>query len=276
MVANTTGEGENAARSDFVRELVQCSLSANLVPSTLSITPPRRVVQFWNDVNRLPQDVHECIESWKMLELQDVELLLLDEGQARDFILRNLDPRHLNAYEKCYHLAMQSGYFRLCYILVKGGCYVDADDVYHGFGAEQIFCDGRLRIQPLCYDCSTDRMIPPAIFAESGANGPGWIFYFNNNPLIAPHGHHVVEKALENATTALELWSGGELPEIQSTTGPGNLTRTIFEICSDDTQMQETIDVLCDWEDIASSKWPLGYRNDKRNWRLSNRQQYHP
>src|SRR5450756_2058430 len=77
---------------------------------------------------RLPGDVGECIETWRKTEEQGVERLLFDKHHAREFIHRRLGQRHEEAYDKCYHPAMQSDYFRLCYILVEGGCYIDADD----------------------------------------------------------------------------------------------------------------------------------------------------
>ena len=69
--------------------------------------------------------------------------LLFDAEEAREFIERQLGPRHEEAYSKCYHPAMQSDYFRLCYIYVEGGCYVDADDVYRGRSIEHLFDDGQ-------------------------------------------------------------------------------------------------------------------------------------
>jgi len=124
---------------------------------------------------------------------------------------------------------MQSDYFRLCYIFVEGGCYVDADDVYRGAEIEHLFSDGRLKIQPLCYDISTEEMVPTPVFADPGANELNWIFYFNNNPLIAISKHPILERALSSATSSLESNGQSELPEIQSTTGPGNLTKSIFD-----------------------------------------------
>ena len=47
---------------------------------------------------------------------------------------------------------MQADYFRLCYLLVEGGFYVDADDVCVGTDIGWLFEDGRLKLQPLCYD----------------------------------------------------------------------------------------------------------------------------
>lgn len=171
---------------------------------------------------------------------------------------------------------MQSDYFRLCYILLEGGCYIDADDVHNGPGIARLLDDGQLNIQPLCYDVETDRMVPPEIFTEPGADAPTWIFYFNNNPLLAAPGHPIVEPALANATAAIEQATGGELLEIQSTTGPGNLTRSIFELAPQSGATLSTLQVLRDWENVARSRWPLSYRNDGRNWRLSNCREYQP
>jgi mannosyltransferase OCH1-like enzyme len=253
---------------------VQSSREPDVASSAFSRKPPKRIVQFWNNLDQLPGDVRECIESWRKIEEEGFELFLFDERQARDFIRRNLGPRYEKAYDKCYHPAMQSDYFRLCYVLAEGGCYVDADDVYHGPAIQHLFSDGRLKIQPLCYDMSTDEMVPPSVFTEPGANALSWIFYFNNNPLIAVRGHPIVERALTRATVALERYVVDELPEIQSTTGPGNLTKSIFDAATDNGQIEGVLLVLRDWEGVATSRWPLSYRSDERNWRLANRREY--
>jgi len=116
-------------------------------------------------------------------------------------------------------------------------------------------------------------MISSSNFVKPGANKWGWIFYFNTTPLIAARNHPIVERVLLNATLALEH-DQKELPEVQATTGPGILTRSIQEIISQEKHPEETMLVLHDWEYISTSKWPLSYRNDKRNWRLSNQQNY--
>jgi mannosyltransferase OCH1-like enzyme len=274
MATRNPAQEDHQARSDFVRELVQRSGMHDSVPAAYSTKPPRTIVQFWDDLDQLPGDVRECIESWKKLGEQGFEVLLFDNDSARDFVARRLGPRYESAYVKCYHPAMRSDYFRLCYILMEGGCYLDADDVYHGSAIEHLFNDGRLRIQPLCYDISTDQMVPPSVFTELGANASTWIFYFNNNPLIAVNGHPIVKRALAKATEVLERPTAGELPEIQSTTGPGNLTKSIFDLATEQGEIERALLVLCDWEDIAINKWSLSYRHDARNWRLSNQREY--
>lgn len=267
---------DHRARSTYVRRVVQRTGEPGPVPAAFSKGPRRTIVLFWDDLERLPGDVSECIESWRPLETHGFGVRLFDSSKAREFIASRLGLRHERAYRRCYHPAMQSDYFRLCYILLEGGCYIDADDVHNGPGIERFFDDGQLKIQPLCYDVETDQMIPPEIFTEPGADAPTWIFYFNNNPLLAGPGHPIVKRALANATAAIEQAADGELPEIQSTTGPGNLTRSIFELAQKSRSMLSALHVLRDWESIASSRWPLSYRSDRRNWRLSNCQKYQP
>lgn len=270
---NQTGENHQA-RSNFIRGLVQRS-DVPLAASSIFIQAiPKRIVQFWDDLEQLPEDVHACIETWRKIEEQGFERLLFDKRQARDFIYQNLGLRHKRAFDKCYHPAMQSDYFRLCYVFVKGGCYIDADDVYKGAPIQYLFNDGRLKIQPLCYDTATHMMVPPEIFTKSGANEASWIFYFNNNPLISRSGHPLIEDALEKATSSLEKDVIAGLPEIQSTTGPGNLTKSIFDAANKKNEVEQDLLVLCNWEDVAISKWELSYRNDARNWRLSNCRSY--
>ena len=267
-------ENDERDRSNFVRKLVQLPSDPGRVPAGYLPPPPRRIVQFWDDLDRLPQDVGECMESWKKLERSGFELQVFDERTAREFIQIHLGSRHANAFDKCYHPSMKSDYFRYSYIFVEGGFYVDADDVYHGTTIDHLFVDGRLKLQPFCYDLATSQMVPPSAFVNPGANQLSWIFYFNTTPLIAVRNHPIIERALLNATTSLEQQSKNGLPEVQATTGPGNLTRSVFEVIVNESRSEELLLVARDWEKTSTSKWPLSYRSDKRNWRLSNQQAY--
>jgi hypothetical protein len=267
-------ERNDRLRSDFVRGLVQRPNPPTWATTVHLDSPPKRIVHFWDDLDRLPEDVNECMKSWRNLEQAGFELGLFDESSAREFIRTHLGVRYEKAFDKCYHPSMKSDYFRYSYIFVKGGMYVDADDVYHGPTIDPLFTDGRLKLQPFCYDIRTDRMIPPTVFVSPGADEWGWIFYFNTTPLIAGRNHPIVERALLNATASLEQENLDQLPEVQAATGPGNLTRSVFEIVSDTPRPEDLFVVVHDWEKTSTSKWPLSYRSDRRNWRLSNRQKY--
>lgn len=268
---------DERSRSNFVREFVQRTNEPQQSREAhLSTLPPRRIVQFWDDLDRLPQDVRECMDSWKELEKSGFEIKLFDESAAREFIRTHLGARYENAFEKCYHPSMKSDYFRYSYIFVEGGFYIDADDVYHGTTIDYLFSDGRLKLQPFCYDISTSQMVPTSNFVNPGANQLSWIFYFNTTPLIAARNHPIVERALLNATVSLEQEFRDELPEVQASTGPGNLTRSVYEMLVEERCPEEELLVVHEWEKISTSKWPLSYRSDKRNWRLSNQQAYRP
>lgn len=262
------------ARSNFVRELVQGYNEPDQIRKVYLGKIPKRIVQFWDDPNRLPQDVKECMESWRKLEQSGFELQVFDENSAIEFIKTHLGSRFENAFDKCYHPSMKSDYFRYSYIFVKGGFYIDADDFYHGTSIDHLFADGRLKLQPFCYDIETAQMVSPSDFVIPGANKLSWIFYFNTTPLIAARNHPIVERVLLNATKALEQESKKELPEVQATTGPGILTRSILEVIAKEKYPEETLRVVNNWEKTSTSMWPLSYRNDKRNWRLSNQQTY--
>jgi hypothetical protein len=262
------------ARSNFVREFVQGFKEPESISQYYKSKIPKCIIQFWDDPNRLPDDVKDCMESWRQLEQSGFELQVFDENSARAFIKTHLGSRFENAFNKCYHPSMKSDYFRYSYIFVKGGFYIDADDVYNGISIDHLFTDGRLKLQPFCYDIETAQMVSYSDFVNSGADKWSWIFYFNTTPLIASRNHPIVERVLLKSTIALEQAPKEMLPEVQATTGPGILTESIVEVLAEEKCPEGIFLVLHEWEKISTSKWPLSYRNDKRNWRLSNQQAY--
>jgi hypothetical protein len=215
------------------------------------------------------------MESWKHLERFGFAVRVFDENAAREFIKAHLGLRHAKAFDKCYHPSMKSDYFRYSYIFAEGGFYIDADDIYLGGPIDHLFNDGRLKLQPFCYDIETSQMVPPSTFVSERLDLMSWIFYFNTTPMIAARKHPVVARALLNCTKALEEDPINGLPEVQATTGPGNLTKSVFEVLHE-SGSQESMLVVHDWERLSTSKWPLSYRNDERNWRLSNQRAYQP
>ncbi|MCY3840956.1 MAG: glycosyltransferase [Gammaproteobacteria bacterium] len=231
-------------------------------------------MQFWHNLRELPADVEECIASWAGWTTNGFAHRVFDERSAKEFIDGSLSARHKQAFELCYHPAMQADYFRLCYLLVEGGFYVDADDVCVSTDIGRLFDDGRLKVQPLCYDTASATMVHPSVFLRDGAQNSSWIFYFNNNPLIARRQHPIIDRALRQATELLESAGKDALPEIQTTTGPGNISETIFNLGAKPEGVESDLVVLRDWDSLAVSKWPLTYRGDARNWRLSNQRRF--
>ena len=111
---NTSEEEDNHARSNFVKALVQ-NTNANNDILLDNDKIPKKIIQFWDNLEQLPADVNECTKSWSQLDALGYEHLLFDNKKAGQFILEKLGNRYKRAYEKCYHPAMQSDYFRLCY-----------------------------------------------------------------------------------------------------------------------------------------------------------------
>jgi mannosyltransferase OCH1-like enzyme len=193
--------------------------------------------------------------------------MLFDDDSARRFIGENLYPQHLIAFDRCTHPAMRADYFRLCFILRLGGVYVDADDEYQGADLEPLVGKGHLRLQALCYDIPSDSMVDVALAVQDDPVVDR-IFYVNNNPLIGRPGHPVIAAALERATEALAHRIGATR-DIQSLTGPGNLTAALVRHAAEQDAAGQAYDfeVLTTWDEVAISKWPLAYRDDERNWR---------
>jgi mannosyltransferase OCH1-like enzyme len=262
-------------RSEFIRNLVQRSEGEPPVRDQYKKHISKTIVQFWHNLRELPEDIEKCIASWRRWSASGFTHHLFDEQSAKAFISGSLGARHEHAFERCYHPAMQADYFRLCYLLVEGGFYVDADDVCVGTNIGWLFEDSRLKLQPLCYDVISGSMVKPSVFLSADAYDTSWIFYFNNNPIIAGRGHPIIERALSQATRRLELTEEDALPEIQATTGPGNLSRSIFDLGATlEAGVENDLVVLRDWDSFAISQWPLSHRGDTRNWRLSNQKRF--
>jgi hypothetical protein len=260
---------DDRLRSSHMRELVQETVPIDAPSGPAHI--PRVIVQYWHDSGAIPPDVRECLESWGPLTGQGFKRVLFDDSEARRFIARRFGVPYVAAFDRCHHPAMRCDYFRLCYISKHGGFYVDADEVYQGGECQSLFRDNRLKIQPLCYDSLNDTMVRTEVFTENRAYSPDWTFYVNNNPLIAPASHPIVNLALDRSTRIL-LSRGGERLDIQSTTGPGNLTASLVRhsIASKTAGRARDFLLLTNWEAMSISRWPLSYRGDERNWRLWN------
>lgn len=276
MEAEIVSREHHVRRSEFIRRIVQGN-DVYEIGGQFRSRPQRTIVQYWHDHRQIPGDIQECIASWTKWREFGYTHRIFDEHSARSFIHGSMGRRHGRAFERCYHPAMQADYFRLCFLFVEGGLYVDADDVFVGTEIDSLFEDGRLKLQPLCYDRASQTMVKPSLFLCSNAYDPNWTFYFNNNPLGAGPGHPIVGRALDQATCLLEFAGEGGFPEIQETTGPGNLTKAIFDLGTGfELHPERDLVVLRDWESRAFSQWPLSHREDSRNWRLCNQKAFVP
>lgn len=264
-------EEDTHLRSTFMRELILDSLANRTTvrakQPTISRGIPKILIRYWHDPNDIPPDVMVCLESWDRLRHAGFKTHTFNDATALDYIQEKYGARQLSAFARCRHPAMRCDYFRLCFIVAEGGLYVDADDVLIDDGWRPLFKDETLKLQPLCYDVESRMMAPAAEIWQRDSPTEGRIFYVNNDPLAAPADHPVLRCALERATDKL---LGNDLnPEIQSTTGPGNLTAALVAHARALIASCEPLDfeILSNWGAMAETRWDLSYRNDARNWR---------
>lgn len=248
-------------RSEFIYYFLQ---KQKYTCSNEEVVIPKVIVQYWHSFDELPNDVFNCIESWKILKNKGFEFELFDDDSAKEFITKHLGKEHLTSYLKCHHPAMRCDYFRLCYLYIKGGFYVDSDELYLNEEIDFLFNNNNIKIQPFCYSIEKEEMIEIEDYLYKPYNDTN-IYYFNNNPIVVPPFHELILIALKRATD--KLLKEENIFDIQSTTGPGNLSAsTVYYLLSGN----EKIDIIDSWNSISKSPWPLSYRNDDRNWRLYN------
>lgn len=264
-------EGDHL-RSDFIRQLTLRQLGRDQASSRRERKDqteriPRTLVRFWHDPRDVPPDVRDCLESWNALRDEGFAFRMFGDASAAAYIGDRYGPRELAAFARCRHPAMRSDYLRMCFVLAEGGLYVDADDVLLGSGWKDVFRDGALKIQALCYDVTAAGMMSSSELRRTDLPTDGRIFYVNNNPIAAPAGHPVLRRALGPATD--RLLGDEPAPEIQSTTGPGNLTAVLAAHAreSEVGNALPDFELLLDWEETAEPRWDLAYRDDARNWR---------
>jgi mannosyltransferase OCH1-like enzyme len=261
-------ETNEKLRSAFIREITMRQLQeASTVANAASDSIPKRLIRYWHDPSDIPGDVRNCMDSWDRLVEDGFEFHMFNDVSGAAYIENNYGEPECKAFGRCVHPAMRCDYLRMCFVLAEGGLYVDADDVLLGDGWKRLFRDGRLKLQPLCYDIAGGAMMTAADIWRPDLPTEDRVFYVNNDPIAAPPGHPVMHRALRNATA--KLLDDDWYPEIQSTTGPGNLTAALAAHAHDLRRAgcPPDFELLRDWESIAEMRWHLSYRGDARNWR---------
>jgi Glycosyltransferase sugar-binding region containing DXD motif len=262
-------EESEASRSALIRDIVLMHIDIDLAcrPWNTPCGIPRNLIRFWDDLSRLPDDVAFCMSTWERLIDHGFAVRTFDDTSANRYIRDRYGAREAAAFSRCAHPAMRSDYLRLCVLLTEGGLYVDCDDVLLDDGWTRLFEDDRLKLQPLCYDISAGRMMPNADIWRTDLLAGGRNFYVNNDPIAAPPGHPVMRRALCRATEL--LLRSDDRPEIQVTTGPGNLTTVLAAHAHALLLRGDPLDfhLIRGWDAIAEMRWDLSYRGDDRNWR---------
>lgn len=165
---------------------------------------PRRIVQFWDSAS-VPQDVRDLMQTWREVQ-PEFEYELFNNRTALDFIRQHFQVDVSTAYTRAHGPAQKADLFRLAYLFIKGGIYVDADDR----------CIGRL-----------DSIIPSTATLALWHETYGTV---GNNLIAAVAGHPVIKRALAQATIAINR---GDRDSLWLSTGPGVVTRSLTQVLVD-------------------------------------------
>jgi mannosyltransferase OCH1-like enzyme len=161
---------------------------------------PPRIIQYW-DAAEVPPDVRRLMASWRQ-QHPGYEFRLFDNRAARAFLGGNFAPVVLHAYDRVRGPAQKADIFRVAWLLMNGGYYVDADDG----------C-----LSPV------EAIAPPGCRLLLYQEEYGTIG--NNFMGVAP-GHPVMRLALDAAVRAINR---GDSDFVWLSTGPGLLTRAFVQ-----------------------------------------------
>jgi mannosyltransferase OCH1-like enzyme len=100
--------------------------STPIEPLTKEVHIPKSIVQFW-DAKQIPYDLDLFMQSARLTN-RDFEHHVFDDIGAEEFIRQECAASVLRAYRTANHPAMRADIFRLAYLSIKGGIYIDADD----------------------------------------------------------------------------------------------------------------------------------------------------
>lgn len=174
---------------------------------------------------------------------------------------------------------MKADYFRLAYLYINGGIYIDADDQRADGNPlpTLTLADTRdiLLVDPIIRVTIGGRAvgIQPSERPRSLETLAGPECYFNNSPIFASRRNEILRIALIRATNSiLGAKRDGVMPDIHVTTGPTNLTLSIvasrlYAACGG-APMPEVRAI--DWSRYAMRQQPLQYKMDNRDWRRAN------
>ena len=238
--------------SPLCRALERAAIDGNIPKSHEKV--PRRILQFW-DQKTVPADVQDCTASWRAIP--NIDHVLFDEVQAREFIRVEYEARHLEAFDLCNHPAMKSDLFRLAYLYRHGGAYIDADDSYEGSSIERFFDDnGLCRLRSISF---TRNPSEPAVLI------------YNNNPIFCTANDEIFRKALERATAIMLSLGKRDSYSVLAITGPLNLSIAVYATALDciAAGTDFPFSPIIGWDDVARKNRKMEYQKTTRNWRVA-------
>ncbi len=256
---------------ELVRQRGQDAILRRICPAP---ERPMGVVQFW-DTAEPPDDVVVFMDRWSTLYTGRYQRF--SSASARSFIEAHFPEEYATAYAKCWHPAMQSDFFRLCYLYRNGGAYIDADEAPTGRLPEFDLAHGHfLALRPFIHVLDNDKKIAlrQAAYLENQASQASAEVYFNNSPILCSPRNPILCLAMIRAKSLL-LSGRAEKLGIHDSTGPTTLSlAVVIHLLMCGTSGRKPVDVMSiDWDFYArvGMEDELAYKLDDRDWRKAAR-----
>lgn len=164
---------------------------------------PRRIIQFWDAVEP-PADILQLTRSWSAAH-PDFEHVMFNDATAKAFLAAHYNAQVVRAFVRARHPAQRADIFRLAYLTINGGFYIDADDR----------CNRRI-------DSFVAADTALALYQENYGT-------IGNNFIGAMPGHPLLAHALRLGTEAINR---GDNDILWLCTGPGLVTRAFAHFLS--------------------------------------------
>lgn len=239
------------ALSQFFYEFVQRDKGNQLMTDDLGI--PKIIVQYWDDLLHMPQDVKRCMSSWEPLESNGYKVMRFDYEGAVDFIRDRFTVEYLEAFEGCPDPAMRGEFFRLCFIYIYGGIVVDVNDVLINSEFDALLLGDSLKIQVLCYSVSKGSMmaITDDLLEVDSSDHP--VYYVNHSPILAPANHPLIGLLLEEAIETIKLSRLSS--DGQSIGSPGGMSKALvsYMVDSKSTYLSDSVSLISGWSKYCKS-----------------------
>ncbi len=198
------------------------------------------ILQFW-DSDAIPDDVAEAIAAFR--DLAGDRHHFFNAESAADFLHDAYGADAVEAFRSCRHPAIQSDFFRLGYLALKGGLYIDADS--------------RIRED---FSHLWPRLTGKTVLAFQ-TRKPG--IFFQNGMLAAPPGTALMAEAFQEAGRRLKTMPQSEVVRLA---GPLMLRDVAIRLHRAgrldpiETLSFETLD-----RHLLQS-FPAQYKKDTRHW----------
>ncbi|WP_260429039.1 glycosyltransferase [Burkholderia sp. Bp9015] len=229
-----------------------------------------KIIQYW-DSKDIPSDVREFMGQWEAQ--YGNRYIKFDGDSAEEFIRENYPEEFALAYAQCWHPAMKSDFFRLCYIYKNGGCYVDADELpLKRLPAVDLRAKHILMLRPFIrvIDGAGHVNLSISSYIEKYSEYANAEVYFNNAPIIASPKNEIILFALQRAKDIILSNKKYEM-SLHDIAGPTGLSLSVVAyLVSHGIKGGTPVNVVSiDWARFAriGSDEELAYKRDHRDWR---------